>query len=82
MDFINEANNSKRCYNELKHLKFVYVPKVYDNLTTKVKKNRIFDEHGTWIYFIFEKLNRVWLNLGKLSIYFSIAPCLLSSLGC
>ena len=36
LDFINEANNSKRCYDELKSLNFVYVPKVYDNLTTKV----------------------------------------------
>jgi len=36
LDFINEANNSKRCDNELKHLKFVYVPKVYDNYTTEV----------------------------------------------
>jgi aarF domain-containing kinase len=35
LDFINEANNSKRCFNELKHLKFVYVPKVYDKLSTK-----------------------------------------------
>jgi predicted unusual protein kinase regulating ubiquinone biosynthesis (AarF/ABC1/UbiB family) len=39
LDFINEANNSKRCYKELKHLKFVYVPKVYDNLSTKVILN-------------------------------------------
>lgn len=38
MDFINEANNSKRCYNELKNLNFVYVPKVFDKLTTKVMK--------------------------------------------
>ncbi len=36
LDFVNEASNSKRCYSELKHLGFVYVPKVYDNLTTKV----------------------------------------------
>ena len=37
LDFENEAENSKRCFNELKHLKFVYVPKVYDEKTTKVK---------------------------------------------
>ena len=36
LDFVNEANNSKRCYNELKHLKFIHVPKVYDDKTTKV----------------------------------------------
>lgn len=36
LDFINEANNSKRCYSELKHLGFIYVPKVLDNLTTRV----------------------------------------------
>ena len=35
LDFINEASNSKRCFNELKHLGFIYVPKVFDNLTTK-----------------------------------------------
>ena len=37
LDFENEADNSKRCYNELKHLKFVHVPKVYDDKTTKVR---------------------------------------------
>ena len=35
LDFENEAQNSKRCVNELKHLGFIYVPKVYDELTTK-----------------------------------------------
>ncbi len=35
LDFENEASNSKRCYNELKHLGFIYVPRVYDDLTTK-----------------------------------------------
>lgn len=35
LDFENEAQNSKRCYNELKHLGFVYVPRVVDGLTTK-----------------------------------------------
>lgn len=37
LDFINEGNNSKRCFNELKHLGFVYVPKVYDQFSTKVR---------------------------------------------
>jgi len=35
MDFVNEADNAKRCYKELKHLKFLHVPKVYDAITTK-----------------------------------------------
>ncbi|CAF0730942.1 unnamed protein product [Brachionus calyciflorus] len=34
LDFINEANNSKRCFEDLKNLKFVHVPKVFDYLTT------------------------------------------------
>jgi predicted unusual protein kinase regulating ubiquinone biosynthesis (AarF/ABC1/UbiB family) len=38
LDFINEANNSKRCYNELKHLKFIHVPKVHDQQSTSVIK--------------------------------------------
>lgn len=37
LDFINEANNSKRCYSELKHLNFIHVPKVFDDKTTRVR---------------------------------------------
>jgi predicted unusual protein kinase regulating ubiquinone biosynthesis (AarF/ABC1/UbiB family) len=36
LDFENEAQNSKRCFEELNHLKFIHVPKVYDQKTTKV----------------------------------------------
>ena len=31
LDFINEGKNSERCFKELKHLKYVHVPKVYWN---------------------------------------------------
>ncbi|KAL0962203.1 hypothetical protein UPYG_G00337060 [Umbra pygmaea] len=35
LDFENEARNSERCAGELKHLKFVVVPKVYWDQTSK-----------------------------------------------
>uniref|UniRef100_A0A6Q2Z1R5 ABC1 atypical kinase-like domain-containing protein n=1 Tax=Esox lucius TaxID=8010 RepID=A0A6Q2Z1R5_ESOLU len=35
LDFENEARNSERCAKELKHLKFVVVPKVYWEQTSK-----------------------------------------------
>ncbi|XP_015907557.1 uncharacterized aarF domain-containing protein kinase 5 isoform X3 [Parasteatoda tepidariorum] len=35
LDFINEAKNMERCANDLKHLSFVYIPKVYWELSTK-----------------------------------------------
>jgi predicted unusual protein kinase regulating ubiquinone biosynthesis (AarF/ABC1/UbiB family) len=36
LDFINECNNSRRCFTELKHLGFVYVPEVKEEFTTQV----------------------------------------------
>ena len=36
LDFINEGKNSERCQNDLKHLGYVYVPKVLWNLTSTV----------------------------------------------
>ncbi|KAK3600947.1 hypothetical protein CHS0354_004156 [Potamilus streckersoni] len=35
LDFINEGKNSERCQNDLKHLSYVYVPKVDWSKTTK-----------------------------------------------
>ncbi|XP_062342831.1 uncharacterized aarF domain-containing protein kinase 5 isoform X1 [Osmerus eperlanus] len=35
LDFENEANNSERCAEELKHFKFIVVPKVYWEQTSK-----------------------------------------------
>jgi aarF domain-containing kinase len=35
LDFLNEAENSRRCMRELKHLDYVYVPKVFDQYSTK-----------------------------------------------
>ena len=29
LDFLNEGANGERCYNDLKHLKYVYVPKIF-----------------------------------------------------
>ena len=29
LDFINEGKNSERCFKELKHLKYVHVPRVH-----------------------------------------------------
>uniref|UniRef100_A0A3Q2VXV0 AarF domain containing kinase 5 n=1 Tax=Haplochromis burtoni TaxID=8153 RepID=A0A3Q2VXV0_HAPBU len=37
LDFENEARNSERCAEELKHFKFVVVPKVFWEQTSKVK---------------------------------------------
>lgn len=36
LDFENEARNSERCAKELKHFKFVVVPKVFWEQTSKV----------------------------------------------
>ncbi|XP_059173079.1 uncharacterized aarF domain-containing protein kinase 5-like isoform X1 [Physella acuta] len=35
LDFENEGRNAERCQRDLSHLKFIYVPKVYWNMTTK-----------------------------------------------
>ena len=37
LDFENEAKNSERCAEELKHFSFVTVPKVFWELTSKVR---------------------------------------------
>lgn len=36
LDFINEGKNGERCAKDLKHLKYVYVPKIYWNLSSAV----------------------------------------------
>ena len=36
LDFINEGQNGERCYRELKHFPFIYVPKILWNKTSKV----------------------------------------------
>ena len=36
LDFVNEGHNGERCSEELKHLSYVYVPKIHWGLTTKV----------------------------------------------
>ncbi len=35
LDFLNEGANAERCYNELKHLKYVYVPKIFWEKSSK-----------------------------------------------
>jgi len=35
LDFLNEGRNSERCAKELKHLSYIYVPKVYWDFSTK-----------------------------------------------
>ena len=37
LDFENEARNSERCAEELKHFKFVVIPRVYWEQTSKVR---------------------------------------------
>ena len=36
LDFRLEGQNGERCYRELKHLGFVYVPRINWEMTTKV----------------------------------------------
>ena len=36
LDFVNEGRNGERCAKELKHMSFVYVPKILWNQTSKV----------------------------------------------
>ncbi|OWF52119.1 uncharacterized aarF domain-containing protein kinase 5-like isoform X2 [Mizuhopecten yessoensis] len=35
LDFINEGKNGERCLKDLQHLNYVYVPKIFWNMTTK-----------------------------------------------
>ncbi|XP_033755461.1 uncharacterized aarF domain-containing protein kinase 5-like [Pecten maximus] len=35
LDFINEGKNGERCLKDLQHLNYVYVPKIYWDMTTK-----------------------------------------------
>ncbi|XP_069113609.1 uncharacterized aarF domain-containing protein kinase 5-like isoform X2 [Argopecten irradians] len=35
LDFINEGKNGERCYKDLHHLNYVYVPKIYWDMTSK-----------------------------------------------
>lgn len=66
LDFINEAENSKRCFSELKHLKFLYVPKVYDNKTTKRILTMEFIKGLTLGET--EKINKAGFNLKEIDI--------------
>lgn len=36
LDFIHEGKNAEHCQNDLKHLKYIYVPKVDWKKTSKV----------------------------------------------
>lgn len=36
LDFINEGQNSERCAKDLRHLNYVYVPKVFWDYTSSV----------------------------------------------
>ena len=37
LDFVHEGHNGERCAEELKHLRYVYVPEIHWDLTTKVR---------------------------------------------
>ena len=41
LDFEQEARNGERCANDLKSLKYVYVPKINWKCTSKVRRNII-----------------------------------------
>lgn len=41
LDFILEGKNAERCANDLKKLKYVYVPKIYWDLTSTVSSKLI-----------------------------------------
>lgn len=36
LDFVNEGVNSEKCAKDLKHLKYIYIPKVHWDLTSSV----------------------------------------------
>lgn len=36
LDFVNEGLNSEKCAKDLKHLKYIYIPKVHWDLTSSV----------------------------------------------
>lgn len=37
LDFLNEGRNSEKCAQDLKHLGFIYVPKVFWNYCSEVR---------------------------------------------
>ncbi|XP_062591719.1 uncharacterized aarF domain-containing protein kinase 5-like isoform X2 [Saccostrea cucullata] len=46
LDFVNEGKNSERCQHDLRHLKYVYVPKVHwDKTSTRVLTAEFIDGH-------------------------------------
>ena len=46
LDFENEGKNAERCAKDLKHLNYIYVPKIFWKYTTKVRDNDISLEYG------------------------------------
>lgn len=45
LDFIHEADNAERCANDLKHLKYIHIPKVHRELTgTRVMTAEFIDD--------------------------------------
>ena len=42
LDFENEGKNSERCQKDLKHLPYIYVPKVHWDKTSKVSNTGAF----------------------------------------
>lgn len=50
LDFENEGRNSERCAEELKHFKFVVVPKVFWDVTSKVGMNLEMTVKSFYVY--------------------------------
>lgn len=45
LDFVHEAENARRCAEDLKHFSFVYIPKIYDELSgTRVLTAEFIDD--------------------------------------
>lgn len=65
LDFCNEADNADRCAEELKQFKYVYIPKVYRELSNKRVLTAEFIDHAVKISNV-EELHKMKINIKDL----------------
>ena len=74
LDFENEGRNSERCAENLQHLKYIYVPKVKWDLTSKVLSGGRGDDNDTlnsWASILFENIRHFFSEKWNRSVWFS-----------
>ena len=71
LDFENEAKNAERCFSELRHFPFVYVPNVFWNLTSKVSDYYIFQILRIYTYAHEQQFIFFWFRFGDIVAFVS-----------